>query len=58
MLELTDNPTPLQLDHLPDPIPAENELLIQVHTCRVCHTELDEIEGRTPPSRLPIVWAS
>jgi propanol-preferring alcohol dehydrogenase len=26
-----------------------------VFTCGVCHTELDEIEGRTPPPRLPIV---
>jgi len=23
--------------------------------CGVCHTELDEIEGRTPPPRLPVV---
>jgi propanol-preferring alcohol dehydrogenase len=52
---LRDNPTPLQLGHLPDPVPGEGELLIQVHACGVCHTELDEIEGRTPPTRLPIV---
>ena len=24
MRELTDNPTPLQSDHLPDPVPAED----------------------------------
>ena len=29
--------------------------LVKVSTCGVCHTELDEIEGRTPPSRLPMV---
>jgi propanol-preferring alcohol dehydrogenase len=29
--------------------------LIQVSVCGVCHTELDEIEGRTPPPRLPVV---
>jgi propanol-preferring alcohol dehydrogenase len=52
---LTDNPTPLQSDHLPDPVPAEDMLPIKVHTCGVLHTELDEIEGRTPPPRLPIV---
>ncbi len=52
---MTDNPTPLQSDHLPDPVPAEDELLIKVHTCGLCHTELDEIEGRTPPPRLPII---
>jgi NADPH:quinone reductase-like Zn-dependent oxidoreductase len=53
--ELTDNPTPLQSDHLPDPVPAEDDLLIKVHTSGVCHTELDDIEGRTVPPRLPIV---
>jgi propanol-preferring alcohol dehydrogenase len=26
-----------------------------VNVCGVCHTELDEIEGRTPPPRLPVV---
>jgi alcohol dehydrogenase, propanol-preferring len=52
--ELTDNPTPLQSDHLPDPVPAEDVLLIKVQTCGVFHTELDDIEGRTPPPRLPI----
>ncbi len=52
---LMDNPAPLRLSHLPAPVPAEGELLIEVHTCGVCHTELDEIEGRTPPPQLPIV---
>ena len=37
------------------PAPAEDELLVRVATCGVCHTELDEIEGRLPPSRLPRV---
>jgi propanol-preferring alcohol dehydrogenase len=52
---LADNPAPLQLADWPDPTPAGGELLIEVRTCGVCHTELDEIEGRTPPPRLPIV---
>ena len=52
---LQDNPTPLQLTNLPDPIPSDGELLLQVSACGVCHTELDEIEGRTPPPRLPVV---
>lgn len=38
-----------------DPTPGDDEVLIQVHVCGVCHTELDEIEGRTPPPRLPMV---
>lgn len=52
---LADHPTPLRLADWPDPNPAGGELLIDVRTCGVCHTELDEIEGRTPPPRLPIV---
>ena len=28
---------------------------MRVSTCGVCHTELDEIEGRTPPPRFPVV---
>ena len=30
-------------------------MLIRVSCCGVCHTELDEIEGRTPPPRLPVI---
>ena len=52
---LTDNPAPLRSEQLADPAPAGGEILIDVRTCGVCHTELDEIEGRTPPPRLPIV---
>ena len=47
--------TPLTLVDLPDPVPAEREILVKVSACGVCHTELDEIEGRTPPPRLPII---
>jgi len=40
---------------LPDPVPADYEVLIRVLTCGVCHTELDIIEGRTPPPKFPVV---
>jgi propanol-preferring alcohol dehydrogenase len=49
------NQTPLELVDLPVPAPGEGEILIRVSACGVCHTELDEIEGRTPPPRLPVV---
>jgi len=55
IVNLADNTQPLQLAELPDPIPRENEILIRVSACGVCHTELDEIEGRTPPPYLPMV---
>jgi propanol-preferring alcohol dehydrogenase len=45
----------LELADLPIPVPQEHEILVKVSACGVCHTELDEIEGRTPPSKLPIV---
>jgi propanol-preferring alcohol dehydrogenase len=52
---ISDNKKPLELMDLPQPTPEDREILIKVLTCGVCHTELDEIEGRTPPPRLPII---
>jgi len=52
---MADNPEPLQLVEVPRPVPAENEILIRVAACGVCHTELDEIEGRLPPPHLPVI---
>lgn len=55
IVNLTENTTPLTMTILPDPVPQANEVLVKVSACGVCHTELDEIEGRTPPPYLPIV---
>ena len=52
---LKENKNPLQMTSLPVPTPKENEILIKISVCGVCHTELDEIEGRTLPSRFPMV---
>lgn len=52
---LEENKQPLETANLPDPVPGKKEILIKVTTCGVCHTELDEIEGRTPPPKLPVV---
>ncbi len=49
------NRAPLRLADLPIPEPGEKEVLIRVSSCGVCHTELDEVEGRTPPPRLPVI---
>lgn len=46
LLELTDVPTPQ-----PDP----NQLLVKISVCGACHTELDEIEGRLLPTKMPII---
>lgn len=45
---------PLKMMDLPDPVPGPKEILIKISACGVCHTELDEIEGRLS-SKLPIV---
>jgi propanol-preferring alcohol dehydrogenase len=55
LCNLTDNRTPLELMELPVPVPGEKEILLKVSACGICHTELDEIEGRTPPSQLPVI---
>jgi propanol-preferring alcohol dehydrogenase len=55
LCDLADRRDPLTMAELPVPQPGAGEILVRVHVCGVCHTELDEIEGRTPPPRLPIV---
>ncbi len=52
---LQKNNEPLTLVNIPEPIPGDDEVLIKVTACGVCHTELDEIEGRTPPPLLPVI---
>ena len=46
---------PLEPFEYPPPKLGENEVRVAVSHCGVCHTELDEIEGRTAPPRLPVV---
>ncbi|HSG81149.1 MAG TPA: zinc-dependent alcohol dehydrogenase family protein [Gemmatimonadota bacterium] len=55
LCDLETERRPLELADLPVPEPAATELLIKVAACGVCHTELDEIEGRTPPPQLPVI---
>ncbi len=45
---------PLELLDVPKPEPDDREILVKVSACGVCHTELDEIEGRLFP-RLPVI---
>lgn len=52
---LERDPKPLELVEMPRPVPGQHELLLAVSVCGVCHTELDEIEGRTLPPQLPVV---
>lgn len=51
-----EDPEPLQfVTDLPIPQCQKDEVLIRVSACGVCHTEIDEIEGRTPPIRFPMI---
>jgi len=52
---LQENSSPLELAEVPKPEPESGEMLVEVSVCGVCHTELDEIEGRTPPPHLPVI---
>lgn len=52
---LSDRPQPLSLEEVPLPEPGPGEVRIAITACGVCHTELDEIEGRTPPPVLPVI---
>lgn len=52
---LERNKSPLALKELPDPTPDDGQVRLKVTVCGVCHTELDEIEGRTRPRHLPVV---
>ena len=46
---------PLRPVEMKEPVPGEKGILVRVSRCAVCHTELDEIEGRTPPMHFPII---
>lgn len=46
---------PLEASDLPIPTPEDNQILVKILVCGACHTDLDEIEGRLKPSKLPIV---
>lgn len=52
---LKENSNPLQLAEIPKPQPKPGEVLVKISVCGVCHTELDEIEGRTPPCYFPMI---
>lgn len=52
---LEPDSTPLSLKEIAVPRAGTGEVLIRVAACGVCHTEIDEIEGRTIAPLLPIV---
>lgn len=55
MAPLMENARPLTLMEVPVPEPGPGEVLIKVSACGVCHTELDEVEGRIADIKLPLI---
>jgi propanol-preferring alcohol dehydrogenase len=57
VLEVTSSieEKPLKFVDLPIPDPDSRQVLVEISVCGICHTELDEIEGRLSPSKLPII---
>lgn len=53
--ELPLKKTALEMADLPDPVPGPRQILVKVSACGICHTELDEIEGRLIPPTFPVV---
>jgi len=53
--DLKINKTPLTLAETEIPKINKNEALVKISACAVCHTELDEIEGRISPINLPVI---
>jgi alcohol dehydrogenase, propanol-preferring len=46
---------PLRLGELPDPTPGRAQVLIRVHACGVCRTDLHILDGELSEPKLPLV---
>src|SRR4051812_29937725 len=45
--------TPLREAQLPDPEPAAGQVLLEVHACGVCRTDLHIVDGELTEPKLP-----
>ena len=51
-----DGGAPLLHDRqMPDPVPGPGQLLIDVHACGVCRTDLHVLDGELPRPKLPLI---
>jgi propanol-preferring alcohol dehydrogenase len=46
---------PLKMAKLPIPQPGPGQVLLKVHTCGVCHTDLHIVDGELSEPKLPLV---
>lgn len=55
VLEKQDTPNRLTMLEIADPVPADDEIILKVRCCGVCHTDLHTVEGDITPPSLPVV---
>jgi alcohol dehydrogenase, propanol-preferring len=46
---------PLREAEMPDPVPSAGEVLLRVHACGVCRTDLHIVDGELTEPKLPLV---
>jgi alcohol dehydrogenase, propanol-preferring len=46
---------PLRVAEVPVPEPGQGQLLLRVHCCAVCRTDLHVVDGELPHPRLPLI---
>lgn len=47
--------SPLRLHDRPVPIPKSGQVLVKIHVCGVCRTDLHVVEGELPDTVLPLI---
>ena len=47
--------SPLHLQNRPVPTPQAGQVLVKIHVCGVCRTDLHVVEGELPDTALPII---
>jgi propanol-preferring alcohol dehydrogenase len=53
---ILDSPgNPLRAAEVPDPEPGVEQVLLRVHTCAVCRTDLHLVDGELPDPKLPLI---
>jgi len=46
---------PLRVAEVDKPVPGGNQVLVHIHACGVCRTDLHVVEGELPPRKSPII---
>jgi len=52
---LEDKGTPLQPREVPIPVPGPDQVLLKVHACAVCRTDLHILDGELDQPKLPLI---